>query len=141
MDVIEIVKKDHDKVEELFARFKGGGGITGLLNRVTGNVTPRQRKTAVQGICRELDLHAKLEEAILYPAARATGDGELQRMIDESLREHARVKEMVADLRDHDYDPEALDTRVNALEECVNHHVREEENEMLPRIEEVMPDA
>ena len=138
MDVIEIVKKDHDRVEELFSRFRGGGGLTGLVKRVTGNVPARQRRTAVEGICRELDIHARLEEEILYPAARATGDGELARMIDESFREHARVKEMVRELRTGKHEGEELDNRVNALEECVSHHVNEEEGEMLPRPEEVM---
>jgi hemerythrin superfamily protein len=138
MDVIDIVKKDHDRVEELFSKFRGGGGLTGLVKRVTGNVPTRQRRTAVDGICRELDIHARLEEEILYPAARATGDGEIARMIDESLREHARVKELVRELRTGKHEGDELDNRVNALEECVSHHVNEEEGEMLPRLEEVM---
>jgi len=138
MDVIEIVKKDHDRVEELFSKFRGGGGLTGLVKRVTGNVSTRQRRTAVVAICRELDIHARLEEEILYPAARATGDGELARQIDESLREHARVKAMVHELQTTSFEGEELDNRVNALEECVSHHVNEEEGEMLPRVDEVM---
>src|SRR4029077_10964574 len=138
MDVIEIVKKDHDRVEELFTRFRGGGGLTGLVKRVTGSVSPRQQKAAVQGICRELDIHTRLEEEILYPTASATGDTELGRLVDESLREHARVKELVRELRDGGFEGDELDGRVNALEECVQHHVGEEENEMLPRLEDLM---
>ncbi len=140
MDVIEIVKKDHDRVEALFTRFNGGGGLTGLVKRVTGSVSPRQRKAAVVGICRELDIHTRLEEDILYPAASATGDTELARLVDESWREHARVKELVRELRDGGFEGEELDRRVNALEECVQHHVGEEENEMLPRLAELMPE-
>ena len=140
MDAIELVKKDHDRVEELFARFKGGGGLTGLVRRVTGNVPPRQRRLAVEGICRELDVHARIEEEILYPAVRATEDAELQKLVDESLREHARVKEHVAWLCQHHADEE-LDDRVTALELDVQHHVNEEENEMLPRVEQLLPEA
>src|SRR5204862_944195 len=55
MDAIQLIMKDHDRVEELFARFKGGGGLTGLVRRVTGNVPARERRTAVERICRELD--------------------------------------------------------------------------------------
>jgi hypothetical protein len=29
---------------------------------------------------------------------------------------------------------------VSSLQECVDHHVREEENEMFPRLEDVMPE-
>jgi hemerythrin superfamily protein len=141
MDVVEVIKQDHRKVEELFSRYKGGGGLTGLVKRVTGSVTPRERGSAVQRICRELDQHAKLEEQIVYPAARATGDPELGKLVDESLREHGRVKVLVHDLDSHRYEGEELDTRMNELEECVNHHVREEENEMLPRFEQLVPEA
>jgi hemerythrin superfamily protein len=138
MDAIELVKKDHDKVEALFARFKGGSGITGLVRRVTGNVTSRERKSAVAGICHELDVHAKIEEEILYPAIRATGDPELNREIDEAIQEHARVKEMVADL-ERNREGDDLEQRVSELEGCVQHHVSEEESQMLPRVEEMIP--
>jgi len=140
MDVIMIIKKDHERVNELFSRFKGGRGLTGLVRRVTGNVPERQRRTAVEGICRELEIHTALEEDIFYPAVRATGDPELGRQIDESLREHARVKDLVRQLREGRYEGEELDARMSALEECVQHHVREEEGEMLPRVEQIVPE-
>jgi hypothetical protein len=74
MDAIALLKKDHDTVEELFARYNGGGGLTGLVKRVTGTVPARQKKTAVEGIRRELDVHTRIEEEIFYPASggRAT---------------------------------------------------------------------
>jgi len=141
MDAITLIKKDHDKVEELFARYNGGGGLTGLVKRITGNVPVRQKTTAVEGICRELDVHARIEEDILYPALRKTGDPELQRQVDESIREHARVKELVGKLRTRTGEPDAdTDAMVSELQQCVDHHVREEENEMFPRMEEVVPE-
>jgi iron-sulfur cluster repair protein YtfE (RIC family) len=138
MDVVDLVKRDHDRVEELFRRFNGGGGLTGLVRRVTGTVSPRQRKTAVTALCRELDTHAQLEEEILYPAIRATGDTELGRMVDEAFHEHARVKDMVAELRQGRHAGEELDAKMSSLEDSVSHHVREEEDEMLPRVQSVI---
>ena len=140
MDVIDVLEKDHRRVEELFARFKGGGGITGLVKRVTGNVSQRERRTALESICRELTVHAAVEEEVVYPAVQATGDQELRRLVDESLREHARVKELVAELRGRDPQEEDVDTKASELQECVDHHVKEEENEMFPRLRDVMPD-
>ena len=138
MDVIDVIKKDHRRVEELFSRFRGGGGLTGLVRRVTGDVPSGLRRSAVDGICRELDVHARLEEEIVYPAARASADPELGRLIEESLREHARVKNLVAALRAIGHEHGEVDARVDALEECVQHHVSEEESEMLPRLQQVM---
>jgi hemerythrin superfamily protein len=141
MDVVDAIQKDHRKVEELFSRYKGGGGLTGLVKRVTGTVTPRERGTAVQRICKELEQHTKLEEQLVYPAARATGDSEITKLVDESLRGDARVKELVRDLDSHRYEGEELDSRMSELEECVTHHVREQEYEMLPRFEQLVPEA
>jgi hemerythrin superfamily protein len=141
MDAITLIKKDHDKVEGLFARYNGGGGLTGLVKRITGNVPVRQKTTALEGICRELDVHARIEEDILYPALRKTGDPELQRQVDESIREHARVKDLVGKLRTRTGELDAdTDAMVSELQQCVDHHVREEENEMFPRMEEVVPE-
>ncbi len=141
MDATELLKKDHDAVRELFQRFRGGGGITGLVNRVTGN-TPdgRQRRATMQKICRELETHTRIEEQIFYPAVRALGDGELNQQVDEAVREHATVKEQIASLRAVRGDEEDLDSRANSLEQCVEHHATEEENEMFPRLRELMPE-
>ena len=143
MDAIELIMKDHDRVEELFARFKGGGGLTGLVRRVTGNVPARERRTAVEHICRELDVHTRVEEEILYPAAQATADTEVQRLVAESLAEHTRVKEHVAWLREHhaEASDEDIDARMSALEQDVQHHVSEEENDMLPRLQELLSES
>jgi len=141
MDAITLIKKDHDKVEGLFAQYNGGGGLTGLVKRVIGNVPTRQKTTALEGICRELDVHARIEEEILYPALRRTGDPELQRQVDESIREHARVKDLVGKLRSRTGEPDGdTDAIVSELQQCVDHHVREEENEMFPRMEEIVPE-
>ena len=133
MDVIDLLKKDHEKVSALFARFQGGTGITGLFKRVTGSVSDRERQTALDGICQELEVHAALEEELLYPDVRARGDAQLVGMVDESLREHSRVKALVAALRNRDAANEDVDAKVVELKECVEHHVREEEHDLLPR--------
>jgi len=145
MDAIELIKKDHRRVEALFARFKGGGGLTGLVRRVTGSVPPRQRNSAVESICRELDVHTRIEEEILYPAARITEDADVQKLVGESLREHARVKEHVVWLRQHPAEQhpadQDVDDRMGALEQDVQHHVSEEENDMLPRLEQLLSEV
>jgi iron-sulfur cluster repair protein YtfE (RIC family) len=136
MDAIQLLKKDHEHVATLFSRYHGGGGITGLVKRVTGNVPPRERRSALEQICRELEAHTQIEEEIFYPAVRGTGDAELRRLVDESLREHQRVKQQVSQLRGRSPERDDVDERVTALEKDVEHHVSEEENEMFPRVEQ-----
>jgi hemerythrin superfamily protein len=140
MDVIEVLKEDHEAVSELFRQYRGGSGLTGLVRRVTGSVPARERRLTLQKICSELDTHARLEEEIFYPAVQATGDEKLLRLVDESVNEHAEIKKRVAAIS---AEPEGdeVDAYVNDLEQCVEHHVEEEEGEMFPHLSTVMPDA
>src|SRR5262249_41791657 len=63
---------------------------------------------------------------------------ELERQVDEALREHATVKEEVARLKGAKGDEAGLNDQMSQLEHDVEHHATEEENEMFPRLEELM---
>jgi len=45
MDAITLLKNDHRKVEELFRRFNDGGGLTGVVKRLTGNAASARGST------------------------------------------------------------------------------------------------
>ena len=138
MDAIELLKKDHEKVTELFRRFNGGGGITGMVRRATGTIPERQRRQAADQVCRELDVHTLIEEEVFYPAVRSLDDDKLNAMLAEAFNEHATVKRHVATIRNGIGRDADLQSKMDDLQGCVDHHVREEENEMFPRIEELM---
>ncbi len=141
MDAIELLKGDHRKVEDLFRRFNDGGGVTGVVKRMTGNSSsPRQRRTVADRICQELETHARIEEQIFYPAVRALRDQRLGELVGESFDEHGTIKQRVAAARESRDDENELRERMHSLQECVDHHVHEEENEMFPLVEERMPE-
>jgi iron-sulfur cluster repair protein YtfE (RIC family) len=141
MDAIDLLKKDHRTVEELFQRFNDGGGLTGIVKRLTGNGTPpRQRQQLAERICAELDTHALIEEELFYPAVRALGDRELNEQLQEAEKEHSTIKQRCAAVRSAGDAEQALRAAVTKLQECVDHHVGEEEREMFPMVEERMPD-
>src|SRR5262245_61577913 len=138
MDAIELLKKDHQKVTELFRRFNGGGGLTGLVKRATGSVPERQRRQAADQICRELEVHTRIEEEVFYPGVRALNDDQLNGMLSEAFNEHATVKRQVAMIRSGMGRDHNLQSKMNELQGCVDHHVRDEEGEMFPRVELLM---
>jgi hemerythrin superfamily protein len=141
MDAIEMLTKDHDKVRELFKRFNGGGGLTGIIRRTTGTIEPRERRTALAQICKELDMHTRIEERIFYPAVTKLDDGRLVELVQEALSEHAKVKQQVSHLRTRRGDEDGVVEEVQELEQCVEHHATEEEKEMFPRVRNLMPEA
>jgi hemerythrin superfamily protein len=140
MDAIELLTNDHNKVRELFAKFNGGGGLTGLVRRTVGSVSADERRRAIDQVCKELETHTRIEEAIFYPAVQALRDSELNDQVREALDEHAKVKGEVARLRSMRGNDEDVDELVTELERNVEHHASEEEKEMFPRLEELMPE-
>jgi len=122
-DAITLLTADHDKVKKLFKDFD-------KLKDDSG--TDKQKEKLVGQICTELTLHMQLEEEILYPEVRDPVDD--NDLMDEAEVEHATVKELIGQLESMDADDELYDAKVLVLNEYVEHHVKEEQEEMFPKI-------
>lgn len=118
-DAIALLRDDHRKVQRLFGQF----------DKARSDV----RKSALAAqICAELKVHARIEEEILYPAAREVlRDGDL---IDEAAVEHASAKELIAQIERSRPGEELFDAKLIVLGEYVRHHVKEEQNELFPKL-------
>ncbi|CAG9933057.1 protein of unknown function [Candidatus Nitrotoga arctica] len=53
-------------------------------------------------------------------------------MIDEAMVEHASAKELIAQIQAMAPEEELFDAKVKVLSEQIDHHVKEEEEEMFP---------
>lgn len=116
-DATALLKADHKLVASLFADYE----ITNSNNK---------KKQIVEQICKELSIHAQVEEEIFYPAVqKALKDHEL---VPEATVEHATLKELIAQVKDVEPDGDMFDAKIKVLSEYVKHHVKEEEGEMFP---------
>ena len=123
LDAIELLTDDHEKVKTLFEEF----------DAVAGDDSSLEEKAAiVQQICQELVVHTAIEEEIFYPAARAAIDDD--DLIDEAIVEHASAKDLIEQLQAMTPDDDQYDANVTVLKEYIEHHVKEEEEEMFPKI-------
>lgn len=119
-DAIAMLRDDHRKVAAMFARFARLGH-------------DRARKASlVASLCRELSVHARLEEEIFYPAARTVLKDASP--VDEADVEHATVKALVADLERAKPGDDHYDAKVKVLGEYVRHHVAEEQDGLFPKL-------
>lgn len=118
-DALALLRADHQLVQELFDKFE--------------KTRAEERKSALaEQICKELTVHAQIEEEILYPAAReAIRDEDL---IHEATVEHQSAKDLIAQIEAGDPGDELFDAKVKVLGEYVKHHVREEQNELFPQV-------
>ena len=118
--VVDMLKADHKKVKGLFKEFESAEG------RERGEIA----KTTIQ----ELEIHADLEETLIYPAIRKkVGD---PAMMNEAVEEHHLVHVLINELKNLRPSDETFHTKFTVLGELVTHHADEEEDEMLPKAED-----
>jgi hypothetical protein len=118
---ISILKKDHDAVKDLFERFEKATSSAGK-ERIIGKAIT------------ELKMHAVVEEEIFYPAVRKHVGAHLMNEADE---EHHLAKVLIAELDQRGGGGEHREAKFTVLAESVRHHIKEEENEMMPKAKEV----
>src|SRR2546430_2607663 len=118
MDALALLKKDHQTVEKLFARFE-----------------KRPSKEIADRFVRELSMHAAVEEQLFYPALRQLAEAEdLEEAEDEvleALEEHRVAKWVLSEIEGLDKDDERFEAKCMVLIESVRHHVKEEEGPLF----------
>lgn len=84
----------------------------------------------------DLDVHARVEEAEFYEPLRAA-DEELGDKLDEGEQEHHVIDLLIAECRAMERADEEWVAKVGVLMENVEHHLREEEDDMFPKARRV----
>lgn len=121
-DAIAMLIADHKKAQKAFKDFE----------KLKNGNSKRARADIVTQTCADLTVHTKLEEEIFYPAVRkAIKEADL---MDEATVEHAGAKELIAQLESMQPGDDLYDAKFTVLGENVNHHIKEEQNEMFPKV-------
>jgi hemerythrin superfamily protein len=116
-----LLRADHKLVDDLFEQYEKARSTA-------------RKKALISEICEELTIHAQIEEEIFYPQVKqALKDHDL---VPEAIVEHATLKSLIAQLEQEDLEEnsEMYDAKVKVLSEYVRHHVKEEQNELFPKV-------
>ncbi|CAI10040.1 hypothetical protein ebA6857 [Aromatoleum aromaticum EbN1] len=122
-DALGALLEDHRKVNKLFGDFEKAK-------------TSEEKAGIARTVCNELTVHATLEEELFYPAVREIDPGKFGDLLDEAKVEHAAAKDLIAQIESMGPDDELFDAKVTVLGEYVKHHVKEEEEELFPKLVE-----
>ncbi|CAN7529657.1 hemerythrin domain-containing protein [Acidovorax sp. LjRoot129] len=123
-DVCDLLDADHKAVKKMFKDFE-------TLTESKARNAAQQRLDLAREICTELTAHAQVEEEIFYPALRqAIKETDL---LAEAEVEHQTAKDLIAQIRAAETADEEFDARVKVLSEYIDHHVKEERNEIFPK--------
>lgn len=118
----QLVRKDHADVLALFHRYRA-------------TVPPRMKRGLVRSACLALEVHAQVEEDILYPAVREVSTSEFLR---KAVTEHDELRRLIGQLRDMDPADARYDATFMELMRDVMHHMADEETSFLPEAERVL---
>lgn len=122
--VLTMLKADHKKVKALFAEYQ--------------EATPRKQQDIAQTVIQELEIHAELEEELIYPAVRKSIKDD--KLMNEATEEHHLVHVLIAELKELDPRDATFIAKFTVLGELVKHHVKEEEGEMFPEAQKAKID-
>ncbi|HEX7315358.1 MAG TPA: hemerythrin domain-containing protein [Pyrinomonadaceae bacterium] len=125
MNAFQLLKEDHQKVSGIFQQLEP--------------TTERAEKTRTELFAKlneELTIHAKVEEAVFYPAIKQAA--ETREIVLEGFEEHHVVKLLLKELESLPVDTEQWTAKLKVLQENVEHHVEEEEQEMFQKARQVL---
>ena len=120
-----MLREDHQQLKELFDQF----------GKTTNNT---EKRTIVTAALAALDVHAKLEEELIYPALQEHVDE--QGLTDKAVAEHHAVHLLIKELKEINPEDERYDAKFTALSERVKHHIKEEEEKIFPQAEKANVD-
>jgi hemerythrin superfamily protein len=122
----DVIRADHRKAERLFKQYESVEGRQSL------------KESLVRQICLELYAHTQSEEEVFYPAVQSVQKEASGQLVTEALREHRTIKDLIQHLKEMSPSDEMCDSAMQQLQECVAHHVEEEERDMLPQAETLL---
>ena len=123
-DVLQMLMVEHREIKAMFLRYQAlaDAGRRG-----------DERMLLASHVCVALALHMRMEEELLYPAAREVLPKD-EDVVDEAYVEHAGAKTLIAQLKTMTSDQPLYDAKVKVLGEYIDHHIREEETEFFPKL-------
>lgn len=120
-EATRLLRADHKLVNDLFEKFE------------SARSADKKQALAIE-ICQELTVHAQIEEEIFYPAVEKVLKD--KSLVPEAKVEHETLKYLIAQIQSEQPESELYDAKVKVLAEYVKHHVKEEQNEIFPKVKE-----
>jgi len=119
MKATELLRAQHKEAKKLFAAIESGKGDV---------------KAAAREVAHKLLAHMIIEQTHFYPAVQKLDDD----LVLEGYEEHAVARYEIRRMLDGIDDPR-FESRATTLRELIEHHVKEEEEELFPKVERHLP--
>lgn len=117
MDATRLLEQQHREAEALF-------------EKLSDPKKSAQHRAIAQELGAKLLAHMIIEQNTFYPATREAAEED----IHEGYEEHHIARGQIHRILHTDADDETFAAKVKALKELIEHHVKEEEKELFPKV-------
>ena len=121
--IFDTLKRDHRKVKDELRK------ISATTSRAA-----KTREKLFNQIKSELEVHTRFEEEVFYPAVRKVPG--LSSNVGDALHEHDEAKSMLQALGRMDKTSNEFIEKLQELRQALDHHIKDEEQEMFPKARE-----
>lgn len=125
MSVVDEIKKDHQKTNEQLME---------LEKRVQGR--PTSQHPVFPTMKKELLGHMAAEEKLVYPLL----EREMRDKVQEAIKEHNETRQHLEHLTAGNMPEDEWARHLQMLKQGIQHHVQEEESQMLPAAQRIVGD-
>lgn len=125
LDAVDYLTAQHRALEE-------------LMNKVLEAERVEERQLLFAQAGDQLTVHIKSEEEIFYPAVRAARTEDI---LLESLEEHLSLKRLLSDLLELSFTDKTFEPKFKVLKEQTEHHHKEEEENLFPKVRKAMDET
>lgn len=125
MDAIDLLVNQHRAME-------------GLCEQLLKAKDDDERLALFKRVGDELTTHIASEEDVFYPAVRAARTEDI---LLESLEEHLSLKRLLVDLMALKPSDQTFEPKFKVLSEQMEHHHKEEEEHLFPKVLRLLPPA
>jgi hemerythrin superfamily protein len=125
MDAIDLLTRQHRELEA-------------SLKAVLDASSDADRQAGLARAGDHLAVHLASEEEVFYPAVRAR---KTEGILLESLEEHLSLKRLLADLLELAPSAQTFEPKVKVLGEQAEHHHKEEEENLFPKVATLLDDG
>jgi hemerythrin superfamily protein len=126
-NALDLIENDHQRLNQMF-------------EQALTSDDPAARRALLQRIRAELVAHERMEEDVFYPALRAASE-KAKDIVLEGYEEHHVIDLILDEMFDVPEDSEQWHAKLKVLHENLEHHIKEEEEEMFARARKAMSRA
>lgn len=124
MDVLELIKADHRRVETLFSE-------------IESTDEPHKLYECFNQLYNALNVHAEVEEQTFYPAIRRRCQ-DTEGLVDAAQDAHDQAEQMLEELESFSPTSAEFKQKIGELKQVIQRHMHSEENQVFSQVRECM---